>query len=247
MRAGNALTLGTDRALYTGEIPATGWHHHAAPVLLLGLSGRFALHWAPDHTTTCQSALIAAGVEHVFDPTGEQVALVYLEPDAPESRGWQSLFRQHGGVLLDVARPTGVRHLTQGRLDAFDLPAVLKLPHTPPGAVLDPRIAGAVQALRTPHPAPWARGLLAQQAQLSSSRFNHLFRAEMGVSFRSYRVWSQVRLAMASLATQPRLVDAALDGAFSDSAHFSRMFRQTFGMTPSSVIRPLRTVSLIRP
>jgi len=67
----------------------------------------------------------------------------------------------------------------------------------------------------------------------------------MGVSFRSYRVWSQVRAAMAGLATQARLTDAALHGAFSDSAHFSRTFRQTFGMTPSSVLKPLREVTLV--
>ncbi len=43
MLIGNALTLCADKALYLGEIPATGWHRHAAPVLLLGLSGRFRL------------------------------------------------------------------------------------------------------------------------------------------------------------------------------------------------------------
>ena len=42
-----------------------------------------------------------------------------------------------------------------------------------------------------------------------------------------------------------RLTDAALHGEFSDSAHFSRMFRQTFGMTPSSVLKPLKTVTLL--
>ena len=53
------------------------------------------------------------------------------------------------------------------------------------------------------------------------------------------------RLAMVGLAVSPRLTDAALHGEFSDSAHFSRMFRQTFGMTPSSVIKPLKTVTLL--
>lgn len=67
----------------------------------------------------------------------------------------------------------------------------------------------------------------------------------MGVSLRTYRVWSQVRLAMAGLAFSPRLTDAALHGEFSDSAHFSRMFRQTFGMTPSSVLKPLKNVTVL--
>ena len=101
----NTLTLGTDRALYVGEIPATGWHCHASPVLLMGLSGRFALRWGEGLMETCHSALVDAGVEHLFDPCGEVVALVYLEPDSPEARSLRSVFLQRGGVLLDVAAP----------------------------------------------------------------------------------------------------------------------------------------------
>ena len=100
MPARNTLTLGTDRALYVGEIPATGWHCHASPVLLMGLSGRFAVHWGPGRVETCHSALVDAGVEHLFDPCGEVVALVYLEPDSAQARGLRGLFGQEGGVVV---------------------------------------------------------------------------------------------------------------------------------------------------
>ena len=243
----NTLTLGTDRALYLGEIPATGWHCHASPVLLMGLSGRFALHWGAGLVETCHSALVDAGVVHLFDPCGEVVALVYLEPDSPEARSLRSVFLQQGGVLLDVAAPVRARAATEGHLRAFDLPALLQhhlLQAAPP---LDLRVARSLHALRRPQneQGRLARSGLASEVQLSASRFNHLFRAEMGVSLRSYRVWSQVRLAMAGLAVSPRLTDAALHGDFADSAHFSRMFRQTFSMTPSSVLKPLKQVTLL--
>ena len=51
--------------------------------------------------------------------------------------------------------------------------------------------------------------------------------------------------ALGGLAVSPRLTDAALEGAFVDSSHFSRTFRQTFGMTPSSVLKPLRSVTRV--
>lgn len=244
----NTLTLGTDRALYMGDIPATGWHCHASPVLLLGLSGRFALHWGPGQAESCHSALIDASVPHVFDPRGETVALLYLEPDSREARGLRGMFRQQGGVVLDVAAPVGARSTTEGYLRHFDLSALLRCPLDLDAPLLDARVAHSLRLLRNPQ---WPglprlrRDTLAAEAALSASRFNHLFRAEMGVSLRSYRVWSQVRLAMAGLAVSPRLTDAALHGEFTDSAHFSRMFRQTFGMTPSSVLRPLKAVTLL--
>lgn len=246
MTAANTLTLGTDRALYVGEIPGTGWHRHAAPVLLMGLSGRFALHWGAGRVETCRSALVAAGVEHLFDPCGETVALVYLEPDSREARSLRQAFGQLGGVVPDVAVPVAARSAMEGYLRHFDLPALLPqslgLREAPP---LDARVAQSLLALRHPPPQRLARAGLAAGVQLSGSRFNHLFSAEMGVSLRTYRVWSQVRLAMAGLAVSPRLTDAALHGEFSDSAHFSRTFRQTFGMTPSSVLKPLRQVTLL--
>ncbi|KQO24400.1 AraC family transcriptional regulator [Acidovorax sp. Leaf76] len=251
MPATNTLTLCTDKALYVGEIPATGWHCHAAPVLLIGLSGRFALHWGAGRAETCRSALVAAGVEHVFDPCGETVALVYLEPDSREARSLRRPFEQLGGVVLDVAVPVAARSTMDAYLRHFDLPALLPCLGGDPGRPLDARVARSLQALRHPpqerpeRSERIARAGLAAGVQLSPSRFNHLFRAEMGVSLRSYRVWSQVRLAMAGLAVSPRLTDAALHGEFADSAHFSRMFRQTFGMTPSSVLKPLRQVTLL--
>ena len=247
MPARNTLTLGADRALYVGDLPATGWHSHAAPVLLMGLSGRFALHWGLGQVQTCHSALVDAGVEHLLDPRGEQVALMYLEPDSREARGLRGVFQHHGGIVLDVAAPVRARSATDTRLRTFDLQALLHCAggDAAPLDPLDPRVAHSLQALRSAQGARIARDGLASEVQLSGSRFNHLFRAEMGVSLRSYRVWSQVRLALAGLAVSPRLTDAALHGDFSDSAHFSRMFRQTFGMTPSSVLKPLKEVVLV--
>jgi AraC-like DNA-binding protein len=245
MAARNTLTLGADKALYVGVISATGWHCHAAPVLLMGLSGRFALHWGAGQVHTCHSALVAAGVEHLFDPRGETVALVYLEPDSQQARSLRGTFAQLGGVILDVAVPVAARSAMEGYLRNFDLSALLHCRCDDERALLDERVARSLQALRSPTAGRLARDVLASGVGLSASRFNHLFRAEMGVSLRSYRVWSQVRLAMAGLAVSPRLTDAALHGEFSDSAHFSRMFRQTFGMTPSSVLKPLKQVTVL--
>ena len=237
MTRGNRLTIAQDRALYVGELAATGWHRHAAVALLVGLSGRFVVHLPGGRLEHCRSALVDIGVEHVFDPRAEQVALVYLEPDVPEVRSWRSLLAREGGVLFDVVPPASSGSTMEGRLRSFDLPQLLRLPGDSAAAGLDPRVARSLQTLRRVGDLPWARNGLAQAANLSASRFNHLFREETGVSFRTYRVWSQVRAAMTGAGPLTSLTDAALQGAFADSSHFSRTFRATFGMTPSSVLQ----------
>lgn len=244
MRVSNSLIMGNNRSLYRGELPATGWHSHAAPVLLIGVSGRFVLRFSHGHTESCYSAWIDSGVEHVLDACGEQVATMYLEPDAPDARRWRAHFATHGGIVLDPCIRAQARSNMDTYLRNFDLDTLLRS-GCADVAPLDPRVAQSVNALRRPDGAAPGRAALAQASGLSESRFNHLFRAEMGVSFRSYRVWSQVRGAMGALSADSRLTQAALAGGFVDSSHFSRMFRQTFGMTPSSVLKPLRDVTLI--
>lgn len=245
MRATNTMTLGADRALYVGDLPSTGWHRHAAPVLLIGLSGRFAVRLAGGVTHTCHSALIDVGVEHVFDPCGERVALMYLEPDSPQACRLRGRFRLQGPVIFDPAIRPASRAIFAGYLNGFDLDALLR--HRPADAApLDARIIRSLQSLRTVREESLARDHAAITAQLSASRFNHLFRLETGVSFRSYRIWSQVRAAMTGLTPGGSLTHAALHGAFSDSSHFSNIFRKTFGMTPSTVLKPLKDIVLIR-
>lgn len=243
----NALKLGLDRALYIGELPATDWHRHASPVLLLGLSGRFDVHLPGGLRESCHSALIDAGVEHVFDSCGERVATMYLEPDSMEARCLRRLLAQDGPVIFDPALRPLARATYERRLDAFDLQSLLRVPASAIAPLsLDERIARSLLPLRATRDEPLARDMLAADANLSASRFNHLFSAEMGVSFRDYRIWSQVRAAIMGFRPNGSLTDAALQGAFADSSHFSRVFRKTFGMTPSAVLKPLKEVTLLR-
>ncbi|MES2949943.1 MAG: helix-turn-helix domain-containing protein [Pseudomonadota bacterium] len=241
----NTLTLGANRALYQGDVPATGWHCHAAPVLLMGLSGRFAVHLSQGGVQTCHSALIDTGVEHVFDPCGEHVALMYLEPDSAEARSLRPHFAAQGGVIFDPAVPVQARSSMDAYLRRFDLQSLLLLDCRPALVPIDVRVARSLLALRRGGEPALGRDAAAAAAYLSASRFNHVFRTEMGVSFRSYRVWSQVRAALVALSVNPTLTRAALDAGFVDSSHFSRLFRQTFGMTPSSVLKPLKEIALV--
>lgn len=245
MRATNTLTLGPDRALYIGELPSTGWHRHASPVLLIGLSGRFSVELAGGQRESCHSALIDAGIDHVFDPCGERVALMYLEPDSLQARRLRGQFRAQGPVLFDPAVRPVSRSMFAAYLHGFDLQSLLR--HSSPEvAPLDWRIAHSLHYLRALREAPLGRDCAASGARLSASRFNHLFRLETGVSFRSYRLWSQVRAAMTGLTQGGSLTQAALHGAFSDSSHFSNTFRKTFGMTPSTALKPLKDITLVR-
>jgi AraC-like DNA-binding protein len=243
----NSLTLGADRALYLGTLPVSDWHAHAAPVLLVGLSGRFALRFPDGVVETCWSALLDAGQAHVFDSLGESIATVYLEPDSPEVRSLRFHFARTGGVVLDPVKRLSALNGVEQYLSAFDLSALLPW-KIAPGEPVDRRLAAVLRRMRARHGGEFGgldRDEASHIAGLSASRFNHLFSEQMGVSFRSYRVWSQVRGAIAALVTQSTLTHAAHDGGFADSSHFSHAFRKSFGNTPSSILNGLQSVVVL--
>jgi len=70
----------------------------------------------------------------------------------------------------------------------------------------------------------------------SPSRLSHLFRAEIGLPFRSFVLWARLRRAAELAAGGASTTECAIAAGFSDAAHFSRTFREHFGLPPSLVL-----------
>lgn len=77
----------------------------------------------------------------------------------------------------------------------------------------------------------------ARLACLSPSRLTHRFSAEVGLPFRRFVLWARIRRSASAVADGANLTQAAIAAGFSDSAHLSRVYRSTFGVTPSTMLR----------
>jgi AraC-like DNA-binding protein len=80
-------------------------------------------------------------------------------------------------------------------------------------------------------PKTWRASEVANQLCLSESRFLHLFSQELGISWRPYLLWRRMMCAVQAILNNTSATDAAHLAGFSDSAHLSRTFKNTFGMT----------------
>ena len=76
------------------------------------------------------------------------------------------------------------------------------------------------------------------------SRFLHLFKAEVGVPFRSFRTWQRARSVLHFVTQTANLATIALDVGYPDSTHFSHSIRQVFGLTPKSIFEGCRKLEL---
>lgn len=245
MPPSSLMKLAADRSLFVGELPTTDWHHHGAPVLLFALSGAMRLELSDGNTVECRTALVDAGVQHRLEASGERLASIYIEPGTAEARALRQTYLRDAGAAFDICSPPQRRDLTERRLRDFDLDALLQRPLYV--APLDPRIRSALLCLSEEQTVMPSRTQLAAMTRLSESRFNHLFSAQMGVCFRRYRLWLQLRAAISQWPRQCTLTEAAMQGGFSDAAHFSRVFRDMFGLTPSTVLKGIGQFELYQP
>ncbi|MEQ9364255.1 MAG: AraC family transcriptional regulator [Leptospirales bacterium] len=84
----------------------------------------------------------------------------------------------------------------------------------------------------------------ADHTGLSPDRLRHLFKQVTGISFRRYVMWSRIRRAVAAAASGVSLTDAAHQAGFADQAHFSRSFRDMFGLSPRDSLSEARSVGV---
>jgi AraC-like DNA-binding protein len=67
---------------------------------------------------------------------------------------------------------------------------------------------------------------------LSPSRFLHLFKSFTGVPYRQVQLWNRLRQSVPHLQHQS-ITQTAHQFGFTDSSHYSRSFKNMFGLAPS--------------
>ena len=80
---------------------------------------------------------------------------------------------------------------------------------------------------------------LAQRLGMERTRALRLFLAATGQGFREFKRWSAMQYAAQQMKQGALVRTAAMDAGFADTAHLSRAFRETFGLTPSAAISAL--------
>lgn len=81
-------------------------------------------------------------------------------------------------------------------------------------------------------------GRLADQAGMSESHFNRLFKRAMGMPPSQYQIKLRLDLARQRLReTQRSVIDIANEVGYANPSHFARLFGKTSGMTPSEYRR----------
>ncbi len=111
-------------------------------------------------------------------------------------------------------------------------------------AELDPRIIRALQAVGAHTTGFLPAADAASEADLSESRFLHLFRDQIGMTYRKMQRWIRLAKSFERVCAGGSLTETAFEFGFADSAHFSRAFHEAFGMAPTVLMQDSRFVQV---
>ena len=109
---------------------------------------------------------------------------------------------------------------------------------------LDTRIAGVVAAIKRNPCDRFTAEDAAAAARFSFSRFLHLFRAEVGTTFRAFRAWKRARNLLHYVTQTSTLTRIALEAGYPDATHFSHEVRRVYGLTPRDIFAGSRRLSV---
>jgi len=213
---------------YGAALDASAHAHNAVQVVWP--AGRSRLDLGEEGQRVDGAGVVAPGVEHRLTMAEGWVLLV--EPQSGLGARLLELLDDRPWLALDGFGPAPA-----------DEAAALAALRTYVGGVFepavdDPRINDLLRRLDACFagtdclkPDRWRAAEVAAGMGLSEGRFLHLFREQVGTAWRPYLLWRRLLCAVRAMVAGESATTAAHHAGFADSAHLSRTFRATFGLS----------------
>lgn len=222
------ICAGQARAMYVGPGLDLSPHLNAAATIAVSLQQPFELRtwgkpggWSPWRAEVV--SFIPPETLHHLKSLGP-MAFLYLDPLTDRRHPLS-----HGELLRGRER----LHLSGREIGLDEAFSAFGLR---PSRPKDIRIARVVREIERRPDAFSRLQDAAALACLSPSRFSARFGAELGLSFRRYRLWRRMAAVMRTVASGGTLTNAAHAAGFASSAHLSSTFKRMFGLTASDLL-----------
>lgn len=239
--------LARKRCLFIGYMPAEIRSTQASPVLLINLSGRFEIR-TPSGLVFTRTLLLPAGATAELVAHNSLIADLMLDQLSGDfERVKRAMSALYSGTYINLKNESAIVALMQDIYDhEYDLGITIHklrsyfctLTPLEEKPVFDPRIEKIVARICAQPFDPQTVADFAAQSNLSVPRLVELFKREMGVPISKYRIWRRFFSAAENIATTGNITEAAHAAGFCDSSHYSRRFKDTFGVSPRYIFGP---------
>jgi AraC-like DNA-binding protein len=253
--ADRVMLITPDRVFYVGLLGAPSSRNFGAISLYVGLESPVRIRLEGGEWQTGHVAVVQPYTTHQVACDARHIAVIHVEPESVDSAQLPALLQQASGLVADddfrgrvrASHRALIRNGQQADAPLFDFDEQVFGQRLPARSV-DPRIARVLERIRNDPSSPASAQDCAEQVHLSFSRFLHLFKSEVGTSFRSFRTWKRARSLLHYVVDQrTTLTDVALGAGYPDSTHFSHSIRQVYGLKPKDIFAGSRKLRVISP
>ena len=245
-----SLVIGKGLAVFNGPGASALRHRHDA-VQVIACAAREVVVEFDDVVVEGHVVVVPSRASHRVELTGEWVVVALVEPSVFARRSLDPSPREAAAGDVDL-----LASLVGSALEQVDAATILargaQLAHLAGGrhraelgGWLRPEVARAIEVVEATADGVPRLDDIAADVALSSSRLSRVFAEEVGFPFRRYVLWTRLRRAALAVRSGADMTTASATAGFSDSAHFSRVFRATFGLAPSEVL-PILDIADLR-
>lgn len=229
------LWLWPGHAAYLGPSLRLDAHSGSVQCFALGVDAPFTLRTADTGERSVRSALISARTRHQLIAGDGRMLFYYLDPSSAFTNDVRDRMTEQTSAIAYThqAESSLVRYLRDAKSPD---PTHLQQQISGSPVQVDDRIRAAMLALQAQPALNLSAADLAAEANLSLSRFLHLFSATAGTSFRRYRLWTRMLHVALAVSKGLNLTTASTEAGFTSPSHFSDTFHNTFGLTANALL-----------
>lgn len=241
----NLIFKAGDTGIFLGRVGDNEFHQHYALQLTIGIEEKFELE-TEEGKFVSDSLIVHPQISHRLDTKGEPVLIFLFNPASTLGHFFAKHLttepvQEFDEEWIDYLRMFVVDLFKKEINEKTFLSACINSMAEFNGRCLsakhqmDKRVLASLQYLdrHTREVIPLKE--MAEEMCLSESRFQHLFKEETGVSYRRMQLWKKLLSSFDYLRTTKTLTELAHQAGFSDSSHYSKTFKESFGFAPSEV------------
>jgi AraC-like DNA-binding protein len=239
-----------DRVFYAGLLGAPSVRTMGALTAYVAVEGAIRIRLGAGEWQTTRVAVVQPCTAHQVVAEARLIEVIQLEAETIDAAAVPELLRACGAIDA----PGFADHVHRCRRELcgrqadpdptmrdfdrffFGKPIAAR--------AMDRRIGAVVDRIKADPCAPASAEDCAASANLSFSRFLHLFKQEAGVPFRSFRTWKRARGLLHHVNREANLAHVALDTGYPDSTHFSHSIRQVYGLKPKDIFAGSRRLAV---
>jgi AraC family transcriptional regulator len=226
-----------------GVVPS---HSHHAIQIVITTDGVAGISDDGREWQAGRGIIVPPDVVHSYAGRGALGAMIFIDPESIEG-AWLRSTISNKITIVPEARvmpvAAALRSFRENPFSAMEIGELVRYAVSsfcagvPPARQRDPRITRVLDVIASSEGLRISVEEAAAAAILSPSRFQHLFKQQLGLPFRRYLLWKKVTRAMISIAREKTLAAASHAADFADAAHLTRTFHQMFGLPPSLLMQ----------